>query len=494
MLVQQESNSFAFRHASLRDFTIHRLDAAAAAVEGANSEFHGAMCEIAARGGTAVPILHAHALPGGVLAGDDFAALMQLVLDSLAGTGRLDALVLCLHGAMASDDEPSADAALAEAIAAATGVPIAISLDLHANCTPRLCAPATVVTGYKTNPHVDLAETGARAAALLCAALHGSFVPTRGISTRPMILPDESLRIERGVLGEVLDTVLADAPPSVVDVGVFPTQPWLDAPGIGFTALVTAHADAGAARAVAERIADEVWRRREEFVVDRLLPPVECVRRAHASGLRPAIVTESADAPTAGGSGDSPAMLHALAAAELPDDARVIATIVDAAAVAACHEAGVGWSIDVLVGASIDPRYHEPYRLQGEVERVGDGTYLLGGAGYLGLSATMGRFAVVRRGTLRLLVTERPSWSADPETWRHAGLDPFDADVLVIRSCTDYLATFPETGPSAMVADVPGPCTPRLSRLTFSIASPAPWPASGPALDGAATPERRGSP
>jgi len=490
MLVQQESNSFAFRGSSLRDFTIHRSDAAAAELDGANSEFDGAMQEIARRGGTAVPILHAHALPGGILDRDGFAALVRLVLDSLAGAGRLDALVLCLHGAMSSVGEPSADAALAEAVAAAAGVPIALSLDLHANCTPRLCAPATVVTGYKTNPHVDLAATGARAAALLCAAVRGSFVPTSAVAMRPVILPDESLRIEHGVLGDVLDRVLATAPASVVDVSVFPTQPWLDAPGVGFTAHVTAHDDAGAAHVVADRLASEVWRRREEFVVDNMAPPTECLRRAAASGTRPAIVTESADAPTAGGSGDSPALLHALAEAGLRDDAVVLATIVDGGAVAACHDAGPGGTVDVRVGASVDPRFHEPFPLRGEVVRTGSGRYVLGGAGYLGLGATMGRFAVVRSGPLRLLVTEQPAWSADPETWRHAGLDPFDADVLVVRSCTDYLANFPATGPSALVADVPGPCTPRLSRLRFSIASPPPWPAAG----GAATPASPGSP
>jgi microcystin degradation protein MlrC len=487
MLVQQESNSFAFRASSLRDFTIHRSDAAASALEGANSEFDGAMREIERRGGTAVPILHAHALPGGAIAADDFDALLQLVLDALAGAGRLDALVLCLHGAMASANEPSADAVIAESIAASTGVPIALSLDLHANCTRRLCAPATVVTGYKTNPHVDLAATGARAAALLCAAIRGSFVPTPSIAMRPVILPDESLRIEHGVLGEVLDHVLAAAPPTIVDVSVFPTQPWLDAPGVGFTSLVTAHDDVSAARTLADLIVAEVWRRREEFVVQNLAAPAECVRRALASGLKPAIVTESADAPTAGGSGDSPALLRAVAEADVPRDATVVATIVDPSAVAACHEAGPGGSVDTRVGASIDPRFHEPFALRGEVLRVGDGRYVLGGAGYLGLTATMGRFAVVKSGPLHLLVTEQPAWSADPETWRHAGIDPFAADVLVVKSCTDYLANFPATGGSAMVADVPGPSTPRLSRLRFTVASPAPWPASAA---GATTPPR----
>lgn len=426
-----------------------------------------------------MPIIHAHALPGGVLGDDDFAALCDLVARALSCTKPLDALVLCLHGAMAAVSEPSADAVLAERIGLAAGVPMALSLDLHANCTPRLCAPAVVVTGYKTNPHVDLAATGARAVALLCATLRGAIQPVATTATVPAIFPDESLRVEDSVLGDVLDEVLAGADDSVVDVSVFPTQPWLDAPGAGFTAHVTTNGRPRSAADLAHAICDEVWRRREEFTIARLAPPEECLRRALALRRRPAIVTESADAPTAGGAGDSPAMLHALRAVAPSEDAIVFVTIVDAPLVNQCHRAGPGARVTGYVGASIDPRHHEPCHLDGLVLSVGDGRYALDGVGYRGLTATMGRFAVVRVGAVRVLATELPSWSADPATWHHAGLNPSDADVLIVRSCTDYLANFPESADSAFVADVDGPCTPRLSRLRFSIASPAPWPTVG---------------
>lgn len=476
MLIQQESNSFAVRPSSLGDFTIRYGSDAASNLDDANSEFTGALHEIHERGGVPVPIIHAHALPGGVLDDADFARLLDLALSAIQEVGPLDGLVLCLHGAMATVSEPSADALLCETIARAVDTPLALSLDLHANCTPRLCAPATVVTGYKTNPHVDLAATGARAAAFLCAAMNGTLTPRVAVATRPVIFPDETLRIENGVLGEILDGCLAHVGPQVVDVSIFPTQPWLDAPGVGFTALVTTNDDEPTAKRLAERLADEVSQRRDEFIIDRIAPPIECLHTALADPLQPSIVTESADAPTAGGSGDSPAMLHALAAVQPPTDKTVLATIVDARVVESCHELGVGATIDSPIGATIDRRHHQPFRLVGEVVKLGAGEYRLTGVGYDGLTVSMGRFAVVHSGALRLLVTELPSWSADPATWRHAGLEPNDADVLIVRSCTDYIANFPASASTAQVADIDGACTPRLSRLKFSLADPAPWP------------------
>lgn len=478
MLIQQESNSFAVRPTSLGDFTIRHGLEAASTLGDANSEFTGALREIDERGGTGVPILHAHALPGGPLNDEDFARLSDIALTALHMSEHLDGLVLCLHGAMASASEPSADAVLLERISAATGVPVALSLDLHANCSLRLCASAHVVTGYKTNPHVDLAATGARAAAMLCAVINGSFTPAMAVSTRPVIFPDETLRIESGVLGEILDSCLVDVDSTVIDVNVFPTQPWLDAPDVGFTALVTTTGNHVVAQRLADAIADQVYARRNDFEIENIAPAVECLRTALASSMRPSIITESADAPTAGGSGDSPAMLHALASLDVPSNLTVLATIVDSHVVNECHELGVNAHLSTSIGASIDQRYHQPFILEGEVLTVGKGEYRLKGVGYEGLTASMGRFAVVRSGALRLLVTERASWSADPSTWRFAGLDPDSADVLIVRSCTDYIANFPIAASTAMVADVEGACTPRLSRLRFAIADPAPWPAS----------------
>ena len=118
-----------------------------------------------------------------------------------------------------------------------------------------------------------------------------------------------------------------------------------------------------------------------------------------------------------------------------------------------------------------------PSQVDAEVLRVGDGDYPLTGVGYTGITVSMGRFAVVRRGRLmQLLLTELPAWSADPGTWRHAGLDPYDVDVLVVRSCTDYIANFPASAATRWWPTCPSCATPRLTRLTFERSDVVPFP------------------
>ena len=46
-------------------------------------------------------------------------------------------------------------------------IPLVASLDYHTNMTPEMVRHASAMVGYRTYPHIDMAETGGRAARLL---------------------------------------------------------------------------------------------------------------------------------------------------------------------------------------------------------------------------------------------------------------------------------------------------------------------------------------
>ena len=71
---------------------------------------------------------------------------------------------------------------------------------------------------------------------------------------------------------------------------------------------------------------------------------------------------------------------------------------------------------------------------------------------------------------LVVLVTERPAPTFDPAGYRHAGLEPADADAIVVRSATMYRAGFRGLYSAAYVLDLPGASTPRLDYLDFHLA------------------------
>src|SRR3546814_16528681 len=63
----------------------------------------------------------------------------------------------------------------------------AVALDMHTNLYPALVDNADVVAGYQTYPHIDIYETGLRAAKTVLAMLRGQGRPAMAWGNRPML-------------------------------------------------------------------------------------------------------------------------------------------------------------------------------------------------------------------------------------------------------------------------------------------------------------------
>src|SRR5580658_6828180 len=132
----------------------------------------GAIAFAEAQGATIVPLAWAFANPAGPVQDEAFeritalnCALLSMALDD----GPLDGVYLDLHGAAMVDSFPDAEGELLRRVRAIVGptLPLTISLDPHANLTQAMVMLTDVVVPFRTYPHVDMHEAGARAATLL---------------------------------------------------------------------------------------------------------------------------------------------------------------------------------------------------------------------------------------------------------------------------------------------------------------------------------------
>jgi microcystin degradation protein MlrC len=469
--IVQETNTFSPQISTLAAFErsgIHEGREMAAVVAGTNTETEGALQRLAQRRAVPVPVLHTWAMSSGRLAGDALEELSARLRRALLRAAPLQGLVLSLHGALAAEGTDAADLALLRAARDVVGqeTPISVCLDLHANVTQSLVSAADSLIGYHTYPHVDMAATGARATDILLDLLARERTPTTCVAKRSLLLPPDAL-----LAGRPLDEIrtLADEMMSrdgVDDVSLFPVQPWLDVEELGFAATVTAD-EPLRAQQLADVVASRVWEIRDACESE-LLDPREAIRQAREAMPRPAILIESSDAPTAGAPADNPAMLALLLAHG--HGLIIYETIVDVPAVSLCHGAGVGASLSLRLGSTIDATFGPPVCVNALVERIGDGPYRLTGPVYTGMEVSMGRWAVVAVETLRVLVTEQPACTYDPQTFRHVGLPPEEADIVVVRSVGLFRAGFAGIAHHAFHVDLPGASAPRLSTLTFERA------------------------
>src|SRR5215831_993960 len=109
-------------------------------------------------------------------------------------------------------------------------------------------------------------------------------------------------------------------------------------------------------------------------MVQPLLSLEAAVAEARAITKGTAVLVDAADATSSGASGDSNAILRALAAGGYTGT--VLAPIVDEPAVEAAVDAGIGATIRTTIGGRLDPARFEPMPFEAEVVALGDGLFV----------------------------------------------------------------------------------------------------------------------
>ncbi|HEV7545095.1 MAG TPA: M81 family metallopeptidase, partial [Reyranella sp.] len=96
----------------------------------------------------------ANATPSGKLTRETWETIRDMIVNAAKKAGKLDAICLSLHGAMVTETEDDAEGALLELLRGVVGpdVPIAATLDLHANATLRMAKNANALVSYRTYP------------------------------------------------------------------------------------------------------------------------------------------------------------------------------------------------------------------------------------------------------------------------------------------------------------------------------------------------------
>jgi len=474
----QESNTFSPLTSDRSAFqsSVLAWDAASlTAMTGTRTELGGFIAASTRAAVTLVPTVAAWAPSGGPMVAEDFRWLTGQFLERIAAAGHVDGVLLALHGAWVSADEPDADGWLVSAVRSLVGpdTPIVVTLDLHANITARMVHAANLVVGYRTYPHTDMFETGVRAAELLFRIFREGIRPTMAVCKVPLLLPPENAQTHGGPLAPLVEDMrVVERLPGFLAASLFTVQPWLDVPELGSAVIVATDgaADNGgaAAQTQADRLAVSLWEMRHAVHVP-LVSPHLAVAQALARPEGPILLIDSADSVSSGAPGDSTAILQALLDAQ---PARLaLVTIVDPEiARDAAGKGNGGQHVHYMLGARLDPARHVPVAVSGTVEPVTSRQVrFMGGIGD-GLTADIGAAAILTVGMVRILIMEKAVPCYDPALYRTAGLEPTEAQVVVVKSPNNFRHAYQDIARDWIYVDAPGASTPRLSALVFTQA------------------------
>jgi microcystin degradation protein MlrC len=323
---------------------------------------------------------------------------------------------------------------------------------------------------YHTYPHVDFASTGQRAARILHRLLTKKCRPTIARVVIPALVRGDELITKTGCYGELIrEARRMELEGTAMSAGIMIGNPFTDVPELCSQVIVATDGDGALAKAEALKLAQEFWPRRH-----RMQGKLISLERAIAQARTipgPVIFTDAADATSSGATGDSNLILRGLRDAAYTR--RVLAQIVDPAAAAAAHKAGVGATITVPLGGSIDPKRFPPMTVTARVRLLSDGQARLETM-KTGLDA--GPTAVLQFDNFTVVVFSKTLSLFDRAMYYANGLNPKDYDLTVVKSPHTEHHMYDAWVDNNFNIDVPGATSANLPTLGHTICARPMYP------------------
>ena len=384
----------------------------------------------------------ANAAPSGPVQAAAYQTICDAICEAVAR--GCDVCFLDLHGAMVSEFAEDGEGTLLERIRdIAPGLPIAVSLDLHANITDKIVSNCTALVGYKTYPHIDMYEAGEHAGRIVVGALKGEINPVMAWSNRPILAQTLRMGHEDKPMGPLIDTAREEEQKGLLAASVFGGFPLADFWHAGLSVVTVANGDRARAETVCERLLDDAWAERREFVFDSK-PLEETITRAKTLTEGPVVLLDHADNSASGGTQDTVAVLREVVRQGLDNVAMF--GICDPQAVEAMEKAGVGNTITLELGGKVSmPSIGldaEPLTITGKVRTITDGEFSVTVPMGRGTTTHMGKTAVLDTGHIHVVVISRHTEPYDLGCFRSAGIEPTHKRYLILKSRIHYRAGF----------------------------------------------------
>lgn len=415
------------------------------------------------------PVLWCSAEPSSYVTTDAFERISSMIIEGICEAGKIDGIYLDLHGAMVTQDHEDGEGELLRRIREIVGthLPIAVSLDLHANVTATIVEHASTLNIFRTYPHVDMAETGAKAFLSLDRLLKGGPL-CKAYRQAPFLVPLTAqftgAQPCEGLYG-MLDNLPQETLSSADIAMGFPPADIFDS-GSSVVAYAGTQADADAA---ADHLINAFNDAEGQFD-GSMLSPADAVNLAmENSGPKPVVIADAQDNAGAGASSDTTGMLAALVQEEA--QGAVLALLDDPEVATQAHEAGLEGEFSAALGGKSGQEGQHPYCARYRVEALSDGHFPFTGVMYGGNVANLGPTAVLRvldtPADVRVVVGSTRCQCLDQAIFTHIGIDPTQQNIVVVKSSVHFRADFDPIAEQTLIAEAPGahPC--RLDNITY---------------------------
>src|ERR1700736_5398395 len=312
-MMKHETNTFSPVPTPLARFRPLYREAAIGAFRGTGTGL-GAYLDLAERERAEIVLpIAAGAPPSSPVEDAAYAHITDTICEAVA-RGGFDGIMLDLHGAMVTESLEDGEGEFLRRLRAIDPkTPIAVSLDMHANLYDAIIASATVVTGYRTYPHIDTYEAARLAGEILLRAIRGEVKPVMAWGNVPMLPHVMRQGTDDHPNKELQHRCAAMSSEGALAASLFTGFPHADIANAGLSAVVVTDGDRKLAEDLRDELLDRAWVEREAFVyrIEPLQPSVAHAKAMPPSqpGEGPIVLLDHYDNCASGGTMDTTAVL-----------------------------------------------------------------------------------------------------------------------------------------------------------------------------------------
>ncbi|MCU4539261.1 M81 family metallopeptidase [Acinetobacter bereziniae] len=420
-----------------------------------NIPIGGFICESEKLDFELIPVIWAGASPSAHVETETYERIVDEITKAAINC-TFDAIYLDLHGAMVAEHLDDGEGILLSRLRKIVGqeVPIIASLDLHANVTKLMLDSSDALIAFRTYPHVDMAETGSRAAKLMDLRFRKGKLHKHSYRL-PFLIPINSMCT---LLNPAKDFYLklADIESENISLSFAPGFPAADFNECG-PVIWGYGTDYNDVYDCVSRLYTKLLKEEDLWDIS-FLTPDEAVQEAcklAKTSSKPIIIADTQDNPGAGGDANTTGIIKALLNNHATNAA--VGLICDAEAVKAAIAVGVGESISIKLGGQANILGDTPLEANFEVIHLSNGQCYFDGPMMNGMFVDVGPVACLKLEGILIAVSSSKAQMIDRNLYRIAGIEPEKMSILVNKSSVHFRADFGPIAEKILVAKSPGP-------------------------------------
>lgn len=411
-----------------------------------------------------VPILVAAAESGGPVIHEDYLELIGEIESRLKSAGQLDGVFIFAHGAGQTSELADMDGDYFYRIRRIVGadVPIVAELDLHANLSDTMVDAVDILVGYRTNPHVDIAERARECIAHLFQLIDGQKVFVAHERLPLSTAQIAQLTAHGTPYGDVMQRAaeMVDSDTEIANITLLSGFTFGDTAYNGFSVLVSSWRSDEHAIQICESFAQQVWADRYRFIAQpaSITEAVDHETKAQSDqSIGPRIYADLADNPGGGGRGNTLHLLRAMTLAGLKGIQA--SAYFDPALVKQARRAGQDSFFKARFNTEEDSPFSGTWTVEARVERLFEGKFQ-NGPGVRGKRVTdLGECCLLslNAGRVHVVISSNRHQVLNPAFFTSAGLNPEAAHALIVKSRGHFRAGFEHIATGERVIEVDGP-------------------------------------